>query len=370
MHGWMQDRLHPRIKQYGYAPAGPLMAALITQAQTGGTMRYLILGLTLGLLAGVASVAGQEIPQSLQAGGSDDVVRQRVNQWTVGIAAGPRDSISLHLADELARALDDGDQLRVLPIISRDAASDVEDLLYVRGVDIAFTQSDVLEYFRTQRKTPNLANKIQYVARLPLAQLHVAARDDIHRLEDLRGRKVAFGSNDASAITGPIVFERLGIPIEARFADFPTGLKMLASGEIAAFLGEATKPIDIWSKIPPDAGLHLLPVPNSTAFGGFYVAAEFTSTDYPNLVPPGQRIDTIAVPLVIAVQYSPKNDDSFRRIERFTQHLFARWDMLLQPPFDSRWRDVDLATRVPGWTMFSTSEAFQQVVRWREQRPR
>jgi hypothetical protein len=333
-------------------------------------MRYLIFGLTLGLLAGVASVPGQEIPQSLQEGGSDDVVRQRINQWTVGIAAGPRASVSLHLVDELSRALDDGDQLRVLPIISRGAASDVEDLLYLRGIDITFTQSDILEYFRTQRKTPNLANRVQYVARLPFAQLHVAARANIHSLEDLRGRKVAFGSGDASAITGPIVFERLGIPVEARFADSPTGLKMLASGEVAAFLGEESKPIDFWSKIPPGAGFHLLPVPYSRAFAGLYVAAEFTSADYPNLVPQGQRIDTIAVPSVIAVQNWSKNVDGFRRIERFTQHLFARWDTLLQPPFDPRWRDVDLAASVPGWTMFSASETFQQVIRWREQRPR
>jgi TRAP-type uncharacterized transport system substrate-binding protein len=333
-------------------------------------MRYLFLGLTLGLLAGVASVDGQEIPQSLQTGGSDDVVRQRVNQWTVGVAAGPRDSVSLHLADELGKALNDGDQLRVLPIISRGAVSDVEDLLYLRGVDITFTQSDALEYFRTQRKVPNLANRIQYVATLPAAELHVVVRGDIHTLEDLRGRKVAFGSADGSAMTGPIVFERLGIPVEARLADFPTGVKMIASGEIAAFLGEEPKPIDMWSKIPPSVGLHLLPVPYSKALAGLYVVAEFSSADYPNLVPPGQRIATVAVPTVIAVQNWSKNDDGFRRIERFTQHLFARWDVLMQPPFDPRWRDVDLVTRVPGWTMFSASEAFQQVIRWREQRPR
>lgn len=333
-------------------------------------MRYFIFGLALGLLAGVVPAAGQEIPKSLREGGPDDVQRQRINQWTVGIAAGPYASTSLHLANELSRALNDGDQLRVLPIVSRGGASDVEDLIYLRGIDITFTQSDVTEYFRTQRKTSNLAGRIQYVARLPVAQLHVAARADIRSLEDLRGRKVAFGSDDASAMTGPIVFERLGIPVEAQLADSPTGLRMLESGEVAAFLGEESKPIEFWSKIPPDAGLHLLSVPYSKAFAGLYVADGFTSADYPNLVPPGQRIDTIAVPSVIAVQNWPKNDDGFRRIERFAQHLFARWDMLLQPPFDPRWRGIDLAARVPGWTMFSASEAFQQVIRWREQRPR
>jgi TRAP-type uncharacterized transport system substrate-binding protein len=330
-------------------------------------MRSLIVWLALGLLASVAPAAGQQIPKSLQENGSDDLLRQRHNQWTVGVAAGISGSASLRFADELRQALDDGEELRVLPIISRGAASDVEDLLYLRGIDIAVTQSDVLEYLRTQRKA-NLANRIQYVARLPAAELHIAARADIHTLDDLRGRKVALVSKDASAITGPIVFQRLGIQVETLYADFQTGLRMISSGEIAAFVIEQPKPIEL--KVPPSIGIHLLPVPYSKALSDIYAATQLTSADYPDLVPPGQRIDTIEVPLVLAVQSWPKNDDSFRRIERFAQHLLARWDRLMQPPFDPRWRDVDLATRVSGWTMFSPSEAFHEIIRWREQRPR
>jgi hypothetical protein len=35
----------------------------------------------------------------------------------------------------------------------------LDDLLYLRHVDAVMTQSDVFEYFRTQRKTPNLENR-------------------------------------------------------------------------------------------------------------------------------------------------------------------------------------------------------------------
>jgi hypothetical protein len=113
-------------------------------------------GLGFGLSVGTAAVVGQTIPKSLQEGGPEEILKQRQNNWTVGIAGGNMDGTYLRFADELGKVLDDGDELRVLPTISRGAAANLQDLLYLRGIDVAFTQSDVFEYFRTQRKTPNL----------------------------------------------------------------------------------------------------------------------------------------------------------------------------------------------------------------------
>jgi uncharacterized protein len=317
--------------------------------------------LAFGLWVGSATVVGQTVPKSLQESGPEETLKQRQNNWTVGVAGGNMDGTYLRFADELGKVLDDGDELRILPIISRGAAANLQDLLYLRGIDVAFTQSDVFEYFRTQRKTPNLETRVQYIVRLPVAELHVTARADIHTLEDLRGQKVVFGPPGSSpTMTGPIVFPRLGIPVEPVFVDFSTGMKMIRSGEVAGLLGVVSKPVDFWSKIPPNTGLHLLPVPYSKALADLYVIGEFTNADYPNLIPPGERIDTIAVPSVLAVYNWPKNSDRYRRVERFVQYLFTRWDKLTQPPFHPRWRDVNLAATVPGWTRFSVSEEMLQ----------
>jgi len=331
----------------------------------GRAMRHIIItgafGLAFALWVGSAAVVGQTIPKSLQEGGPEEILKQRQNNWTVGVAGGNMDGTYLRFADELGKVLDDGDELRVLPIISRGAAANLQDLLYLRGIDVAFTQSDVFEYFRTQRKTPNLDTRVQYIIRLPVAELHVTARADIRTLEDLRGQKVVFGPPGSSpTMTGPIVFPRLGIPVEPVFVDFSTGMKMIRSGEVAGLLGVVSKPVDFWSKIPPNTGLHLLPVPYSKALADLYVIGEFTNADYPNLITPGERIDTIAVPSVLAVYNWPKNSDRYRRVERFVQYLFNRWDKLTQPPFHPRWRDVNLAATVPGWTRFSVSEELLQ----------
>jgi hypothetical protein len=101
-------------------------------------------------------------------------------------------------------------------------------------------------------------------------------------------------------------------------------------------------------------------VPYSKVLADLYVVGEFTNADYPNLIPPGQRIDTIAVPSVLAVYNWPKNSDRYRRVERFTQYLFDRWDKLTQPPFHPRWREVNLAATVPGWTRFSVADEMPQ----------
>jgi TRAP-type uncharacterized transport system substrate-binding protein len=316
-----------------------------------------MLGMAIGLCTGAATVHGQLLPKELQEVNSEDAVKQRQNQWTVFLAGGPVDGTYLRFADEIGRALDDGDEMRVTPLVSRGAASNLQDLLYLRGVDAAFTQSDVLEYFRTQRKIPNLETRVHYIVRLPVAELHVTARADVRTIEDLRGKKVAFGgAGTAPTLTGPIVFHRLGIEVEPVFVDHPAGLRMLMNGEVAGLVGSASKPVDFWSKIPPNSGLHLVPVPFTRSLSDLYVVSAFTGEDYPNLVRPGERVDTIAVPTVLAVYNWPRNSDRYRRLERFVQYLFNRWDRLTQPPFHPRWRDVNLAASVPGWTRFAASE--------------
>src|SRR6476661_568944 len=104
----------------------------------------------------IASAQAQTVPQSLEQGGSEAVMRNRKNNWTVGIAGGQLSGTYMTFANELAEVLDDGDNLRVIPIVTYGAASNLDDLLYLRQVDIAVTQADVFDYFRTQRKIPNL----------------------------------------------------------------------------------------------------------------------------------------------------------------------------------------------------------------------
>lgn len=306
----------------------------------------------------------QAIPNSLATGGTDADVRNRKNMWTVGVAGGLLSGSNMTFADELAQVLDDGDNLRILPVVTYGAASNLEDLLYLRGIDVAITQSDVFEYFRTQRKITNLESRINYIVRLPTSELHVLARTDVNSLADLRGKKVNFGpAGSASSLTGSIVFQRLGVQVEATNFDNPLALQKLKSGEIAALVRGINKPIDFFAKIPANSGLHLVPIPFTKTFEDFYALGEFTPQEYPTLVPAGSVTDTISVPAVLAVFNWPKNTDRYRKVQRFVEAFFTKFEQFQMPPRHPKWRDVNLAATVPGWTRWSVAEEMLQRLR-------
>jgi TRAP-type uncharacterized transport system substrate-binding protein len=327
--------------------------------------RFALVGIALlsllALPAAYAPAGAQAIPKSLEQGGSENEIKARKNTWTIGIVGGLLSGTYMRFADELAKALDDGDNMRVLPIVSYGAASNLDDLLYLRGVDIAVTQSDVFEYFRTERKTANLDNRIHYILRLPISEVHILARKEIKSIEDLRGKKVNFGPAGAgSSLTGSIIFQRLGVSVEPLYLANPQALQKLRAGEISALVRVIGKPIDFFSKLPADADLHLVPIPFSQKFADYYTLGEFTSSEYPTLVPEGRTTDTIAVPAVLAVYNWAKGGDRYRRLERFVEKLFEKWDTFQKPPFHPKWRDVNLAATVPGWKRFAVAERMLQ----------
>lgn len=304
----------------------------------------------------------QDIPESLE-GGPEASIKERKNSWTVGMVGGLLSGTPMRFADELAKALNEGDDLRVIPMVSYGMASNLDDLLYLRGVDVAITQSDVFEYFRTERKTPNLNRRVNYILRLPISEVHILAGPQYKTIKDLEGQKVNFGPAGAgSSLTGAIIFQRLGIKVEALHENSPDALQKVKSGEFAAMIRNVGKPIDFFTKIGADSGLHFLPVPFTEEFQDYYAIGVFTHDDYPNLVPEGGRVETIAVPTVLAVYNWNKGHDRYRKVERFVNRLFSEWDKFQKPPYHPKWRDVTLNATVPGWSRFSVAEEMLQKV--------
>ena len=316
------------------------------------------------------NLLAQEVPKSIATGGSDAAMREQKNAGTVGIVGGLYSGTYMRLVDEMASALNDGDNLRILPTVSYGAAGNLDDLLYLRGVDAAITQSDVFDYFRAVRKTPNLEKRVDYVIRLPISELHILARDSVQSLEDLRGKKVNFGpAGTGASLTGTIVFQRLGIEVNQVLIPQPTALQKLQSGEIDAIARVIPKPIEFFSKIPANSGLHLVNIPFTKMFEDHYTLGEFTTQDYPNLTEGKDRIDTIAVPAVLAVFNWTPQTERYRKVERFIQTLFNNFAKLQNPPYHPKWRDVNLAATVPGWTRFSVAQAMIDKIQQQQATP-
>lgn len=311
---------------------------------------------------GAAKKSAPRIPKQGKKSGegaskADEQIRARHNQWTVGIAGGlPEDSISLYAAD-LAKALDDGENLRVLPIMSYGAAGNVRDLLFLNGADAAITYVDALAHARDVEKFPDLDKRLSYVMPMFQAELHVLVRPEIKSIADLEGRKVAFDTQGSGAnITGGIVLERLGVSVDKVYLNSALALAAMAKGEIAGLVHVASKPGDLLARLHPELGFHLLPVEYSEKLQDHYVPATLTSAEYPNLIPEGSVVRTISVQGVLIVPNTPTDSDRHRRNARFVERLFANFDRLRSPPFQAGWREMNPAGAIPGWTRFARAQ--------------
>lgn len=294
-----------------------------------------------------------------QSATSAQLKRGSAYDWAVGIAAGRIEGTPLRLSAEIAQVVDDGDNLRVVPIVTRGVFDNLSDILYLPGVDGAIVYGDILEHYRTTRKIRNIEKRLAYVANLSVAEMHVLVRPGINSLKELAGKRVNFNTaGTAAAYTGPIVFDRLGIQVIKQFEPHREVIAaMTRTEDVAAVVFVTTKPAQPIAQPTWPEGFKLLPVEYARALEEFYLPAYLEHTEYPKLIPAGQKVATIAVPVILAVYNATTDSDRYRRIARFVDRFFDRLPQLQVAPYDPSWKSVNLAATVPGWKRFAPMQA-------------
>src|ERR1700726_1676163 len=171
-------------------------------------------------------------------------IRYRLNAGTIGLAGGLLEGAPIRFATEIARVVNEGGDMQVLPIVTRGPTENVNDLLYLKGVDIAIINSDSLEEYKSQ--VPQIQQRIAYIFSLFPSELHIFVRPEIKALADLAGKKVNFNTQGtAAAYSGPLIFSRLGIEVDKTFIPHPVALEKMRHGdEIAAVVFITSKPVD------------------------------------------------------------------------------------------------------------------------------
>ena len=277
------------------------------------------------------------------------------NQGTVGVITGMEGGTYARTASDLT-ILDDG-TLRVLPILGKGSLQNLSDILYLKGVDIGFVQSDALAYAKQHGMFPGeLTRKISYIAALYNEEVHVLARRDITRLEDLNGTRVnvdVVGSG--SAMTAEILLDTIGVKAKIEHEKQINGVQELKRGEIAAIIHVGGAPIPLLADIAGDGGIHFIPVGFSPALAETYLPAQFTHERYPLLVAADAPVPTIAVGDVMAVFAWQPSTERYNKVARFVDAFFSKFDQFQQPPRHPQWREVNLTAELPGWTRFQAS---------------
>lgn len=284
-------------------------------------------------------------------------LRWRINNWSVSILGGYMTGVLIRMAVDLQTAFEDGDNMRILPIVSHGAKQNVLDLLYLKGADIAITHADVFEELKKDGAIKNIDKRVQYISQLHISGVHILVRPEIKSLKDLEGKKVGFhGIGSGVDATASIVFPRLGIKPNKVNVPNAVGLEQMKSGELVGLVHLLTRRDVFLSKIPADLGFHLLSIEYDDRFTDYYTPYTIDEGDYPNLMKPGQKVETLGLPAVLAVYNWPKESDRFRRVQRFIQYYFTGFDKLKQAPYQTDWKTVNLAAKVPGWTRFGAAE--------------
>jgi TRAP transporter TAXI family solute receptor len=293
-------------------------------------------------------------------------ITERMNANTLTLVTGNPSLIFTAYGNDLAAVLNDGDELRIMPVISQGAVQNVRDVRFLRGIDLGFTVSNILGHYRRTGELGDLEDKLVYIMKMSNDEIHLVTRSDITSLEQLRGRKVNFNSKGSGTqMTARDIFTGLNIDVEEVNLGPADAFDKLAKREIAATLITSGKPAGAITSLKASDGYRLIPVPYAKPLQDDYLPSSLTSEDYPNLIPKGEAVDTIAASSILFAYNWPKNTDRYRRVDKFVKALFAKFSELQKPPRNPHWREANLAATLTGWKRFEGAE--ELLASYREQ---
>lgn len=275
--------------------------------------------------------------------------------YDFGLLAGPVWSTEFAAAAELAALALSGQEggphggagPRLAPLPGDPEGSNVADILSSSSADLAIVSLPAL--VRAEAARPGLRDRLALVAPLYPAEVHVLARRQIARLEDLRGRRVAVPAQ----VGGRGLFDRLGIAIEPVERSVQAAIDPDALG-VEAMVIVSGQPVPALAKLQ---GWHLLAVPYGPELQDDFLPARIAHATYPNLVD-GDEVATLAVPLVLVAYRWPKR---WERTQIFGTVLVGMIEAARGVRPDGavpKLADVNWAATLPGW------QKLDPVERW------
>lgn len=282
--------------------------------------------------------------------------RDRVNAGTVGIISGGVTGTYIRIASDLANALDDGYEHRVLAILGKGSIRNIEDLLLLRGIDIAIVQSDVLDFYRNSGLYAGIEDRVHYITKLYNEEVHLLARSDFAQVGDLSGHKVNFGTQGSGTfMTASIIFDSLNIDAEVTTFPEPLALEKLRQGDIDALVFVGGRPLNLLLQVTKDDNLRLLSIPPDQVEGA-YIATALNDKDYPELIDADAAVPTVAVGAVMAAYNWPADHPRHAKVKRFVDRFFTSFPAFQQAPYHPKWQEVDLRVELPAWQRFDPAE--------------
>jgi TRAP-type uncharacterized transport system substrate-binding protein len=291
--------------------------------------------------------------------------RRQANDIAVSIVVSGLSCTCARFAEDIRNVLNDlrPDGLRVLPVLGVGGLQNLNDVLFLKGIDMGVVDEDNLQLLkkRDPRLYTNIEQQVQYITKLYNSEFHVVAHNDIKSYEDLRGKKVNFNLKDSQTeVTADIIFKLLNIDVERSNYDNDEAITRLRNGEISAMIILTGAPQAALVKLVKEDGVHFLPLDEQSLPGNNNIAAIFnnylpsklTHDEYPALVPEGTSVPTIGNRALLVTYAWPETSPRYHRLAKFVREFFGKIDQFQDGARHPKWREINVAAEIPGWTRF------------------
>jgi TRAP-type uncharacterized transport system substrate-binding protein len=290
--------------------------------------------------------------------------KRQTNDIAVSIVVSGLTCTCARFAEDIRNVVNDlrPDGIRVLPTLGVGGLQNLNDVLFLKGIDMGVVDEDnlVLLKKRDPQLYANIEQSVQYITKLYNSEFHVLARSDIKTFDDLRGKKVSFNLKDSQTeVTADIIFEMLKLDVQRLNFDNDVALKKLRDGEISAMIILSGAPQAAVVKVRKEDNFHLLALderslPNHDLHPMFakYLPIELTHEEYPALIPEGQTVSTVGNRSLLVTYAWPENSPRYNKIAKFVREFFGKIDQFHDGSRHPKWDEISLAAEMPGWTRF------------------
>ncbi len=328
-------------------------------------MRISIAGAGIPLvLLGLACAIPTAFAQAPKPTVNYEEKKRQTNDIAVTIVVSGISCTCARFAEDIRNVVNDlrPDGMRVLPVLGVGGLQNLNDVLFLKGIDMGVVDEDNLRLLK--RRNPqlyaNIEQRVQYITKLYNSEFHILARNEIRSYEDLRGKKVNFNLKDSQTeVTADIIFNALKIDAQRSYYDNDDAIRRLKAGEIAAMIILSGAPQAALVKLKKEDQVHFLgldrdSLPNSDLRPIFadYLPAQLTHDQYPNLIVEGASVPTIANRALLVAYAWADNSPRQKRLAKFVREFFGKIDQFHDGARHPKWNEINLAAEIPGWTRF------------------
>jgi TRAP transporter TAXI family solute receptor len=294
----------------------------------------------------------------------DEQKKRETNDIAVTVVVSGLSCTCARFAEDIRNVVNDlrPEGLRVLPVLGVGGLQNVDDMLFLKGIDMGVVDEDNLRLLK--KKDPhlyaNIEQRIQYITKLYNSEFHVLAREEIKSFDDLRGKKVNFNLKASQTeVSAEVIFDALKIDVQRTNYDNDEAIKKLEGGDIAAMIVLSGAPQAALAKVKKEDKVHFLALDHESlpnhdlrAIASYYLPAELTHEEYPNLIAEGESVPTVANRALLVAYAWPEDSQRYKKLAKFVQEFFGKIDQFHSGARHPKWSEINLSAEIPGWTRF------------------